>query len=66
MKTETAERPFRCDCVKLTRAIRNKMYEETKYMTLDEQREQINQTGNAVWAEIERRRAELAAERQTG
>jgi hypothetical protein len=65
MNPKTTERPFRCDCVKLKRAIQSQIYEETKYMTPEEQLERINRIGNAVWAEMKRRRAELASETQT-
>jgi hypothetical protein len=66
METETAERPFRCDCVKLKRAIQAKIYEETKYMTPEEQREHFRQAGESFRAELDRRRATRATEKQTG
>jgi hypothetical protein len=65
MKNETAKTPFRCDCVKLKRAIQAKIYEETKYMTPEERRDRTRQASHAFRAEIERRRAELEAENQT-
>ena len=61
----TAKRPFRCDCVKLKRAIQAKIYEETKYMTPEERRERRRKNSEEFRADIVRRRAELAAESQT-
>ena len=61
----TVNRPFRCDCVKLKRAIQAKIYEETKYMTPEERRERRRKNSEEFRADIERRRAELAAESQT-
>jgi len=60
--TTTAKRPFRCDCVKLKRAIQRKIYEETKYMTPEEQRERRRKISETFRADIKRRRAGLAAE----
>ena len=66
MKTSaTNESVFRCDCVKLKRAIQRKIYEETKYMTDEEQRERTRKTSAKFRAEIERRRAELTLESQS-
>ena len=58
--TLSATRPFRCDCVKLKRAIQAQIYEETKYMTPEEQRERLRKNSEAFRADIERRRKELA------
>ena len=55
-----ATRPFRCDCVKLKRAIQAQIYEETKYMTPEEQRERLRKNSEEFWADIERRRKKLA------
>jgi hypothetical protein len=66
MNPETAEQPFRCDCVKLKRAIQAKIYEETKYMTPEEQREHFRRAGESFRAELDRRRAARMAEKQTG
>jgi hypothetical protein len=65
MQQATNEKPFRCDCVKLKRAIQRKIYEATKYMTPEERRERTQRASNEFWADIERRRAEMAAENQT-
>jgi hypothetical protein len=65
MQPETTEKPFRCDCVKLTRAIRNKIYEETKYMTDEEQMERTRRASVAFRADIDRRRAEIEAAKQS-
>jgi hypothetical protein len=65
MQPETTEKPFRCDCVKLTRAIRNKIYEETKYMTDEERRERTRQSSQAFRTKIDRLRAEIEAAKQT-
>ena len=61
MNTNTPPpRPFRCDCVKLKRAIQAKIYEETKYMTPEEQRERLRKNSEEFRKDIERRRKELA------
>ena len=67
MKTNTTDsaRPFRCDCVKLKRAIQAQIYEETKYMTPEEQRERLRKNSEEFWADIERRRKKLAKCRET-
>ena len=53
------------DCVKMKREIQAKIYEETKNMTPEEQRERLRKNSEKFWADIECRRAELAAEAQT-
>jgi hypothetical protein len=50
---------FRCDCVKLKRAIQAKIYEETKYMTDEEQQERTRRASERFDREIERLRAEM-------
>jgi len=55
-KLETNEQPFRCDCVKLKRAIQAVIYEETKFMTPEERRDYFRQAGERA----AQRRAELA------
>jgi len=65
MKPETIERPFRCDCVKLTRAIREMIYEETKYMTPEEQLDYFRQAGERA-AHRRAERAKLAESGETG
>jgi hypothetical protein len=59
-KHRATKKPFRCDCVKLKRAIQAKIYEETKYMTPEEQLDYFRQAGERAV----RRRAERAAENQ--
>jgi len=56
MTHEMIERPFRCDCVKLKRAIQAKIYEETKYMTPEEQREYFRQAGEEFWSKLDHSR----------
>ena len=58
--TTVTEPPFRCDCVKLKRAIQAKIYEETKYMTREQVREYTRKASEEFWAGVERCRAELA------
>ena len=69
MKTNTTnESVFRCDCVKLKRAIQAKIYEETRYMTPTEVQERLRRAGERFDTEISRRRAERerqASESQT-
>jgi hypothetical protein len=48
------------DCVKMKREIQAAIYEETKSMTPEEQRERLRKNSEQFWADIERRRAELA------
>ena len=48
------------DCVKMKREIQAQIYEETKNMTPEEQRERLRKNSEAFWADIERRRAERA------
>ena len=59
--TTIPEPDFRCDCVKLKRAIQRKIYEETKYMTRDEVREYTRKGAE----EFDRKFENLRAERQT-
>ena len=59
--TTAPEGEFRCDCVKLKRAIQAKIYEETKYMTREQVREYTRKASEEFWAGVERCRAELAA-----
>jgi hypothetical protein len=66
MKLETAERPYRCDCVKLKRAIQAKIYEETKYMTPEERREHIRKGAERFDEEQRLRRAAKVPKKQTG
>jgi len=61
-KPETTEPPFRCDCVKLKRAIQAVIYEETKYLTPEERREYFRQAGERA---AQRRAEHRAAEHQT-
>jgi len=60
MKHNTTAPDFRCDCVKLKRAIQAKIYEETKYMTREQRREYDRKASEEFWAGVERCRAELA------
>jgi hypothetical protein len=53
------------DCVKMKREIQAEIYEETKHMTWEEQREYFRKGAERFDAYIERRRAELAAEAQS-
>jgi len=53
------------DCIATKRRIQAEIYEETKHMTLEERRERSRRTSEEFWADIERRRAELALESQT-
>ena len=46
------------DCVALKRKIQAEIYEETKHMTWEEQRERLRKNSEEFWADIERRRAE--------
>ena len=59
------EPTFRCDCVKLKRAIQRKIYEATKYMTPEEKCERTRKASEEFWMGVERIRAELALETQT-
>jgi hypothetical protein len=49
------------DCVEMKREIQAKIYEETKHMTPEEQRERLRKNSEEFWADIERRRAERQA-----
>ena len=60
MKHEMTEVAFRCDCVKLKRAIQAKIYEETKYMTQEEVREYTRKGAEEFDRKVERYRAERA------
>ena len=60
MNPNTTTPVFRCDCVKLKRAIQAKIYEETKYMTWEEEREYIRKGAEEFDRKIERIRAERA------
>ena len=53
------------DCVEWKRARQAQIFEETKHMTLEERRERSRQASERFWADIERRRAELAMENQS-
>ena len=53
------------DCVAMKREIQAKIYEETKHMTPEEQRERTRQASERLWADIERRRNELTPQAQT-
>ena len=57
----TFEPPFRCDCVAMKRSIQAKIYEETKHMTWEEEREYYRKASEEFWSGVERCRAELAA-----
>ena len=59
-KPETDWHPKVCDCVAMKRKIQAEIFEETKYMTLEERRERLRKNSEEFWADIERRRAELA------
>jgi len=59
------EPTFRCDCVKLKRAIQRKIYEATKYMTPEERHKRTQKASEEFWAGVERHRSELAAECQS-
>ena len=50
------------DCVALKRKIQAEIYEETKHMTREEQRERLRKSSEEFWADIERRRAERTLE----
>jgi hypothetical protein len=63
-ETKATEPEFRCDCVKLKRAIQAKIYEETKYMTWEQEREYIRKGAEEFDRKLERIRAELAAEKE--
>ena len=56
-KLETDWYPEVCDCVGLKRKIQAEIFEETKYMTLEERREYDRQASERFWADAERRRA---------
>jgi hypothetical protein len=58
-KTSTPEPEFRCDCVKLKRAIQAKIYEETKYMTREQLNEYTRKGAEEFDRKIERLRAEM-------
>ena len=60
MKHNTTSPDFRCDCVKLKRAIQAKIYEETKYMTREQVREYTRKGAEEFDRKLERYRAELA------
>jgi len=49
------------DCVKMKREIQAKIYQETKDMTREEEREYIRQASERFWADIEHRRAKQTA-----
>jgi hypothetical protein len=57
------ENIFRCDCVKLKRAIQAKIYEETKYMSSKEVQERLRLAGERFDMEIESRRKEITERR---
>ena len=61
MQPNTTAPDFRCDCVKLKRAIQAKIYEETKYMTREERREYDRRGEEEFDRKIERIRTERAA-----
>jgi len=54
------------DCVKMKREIQAKIYEETKHMTPEEQRERLRKNSEEFWADIKRRRAEIAKQAAEG
>jgi hypothetical protein len=58
-KTSTPDPEFRCDCVNLKRAIQAKIYEETKYMTWEQEREYIRKGAEEFDKKIESLRAEM-------
>ena len=60
MQHSTTAPDFRCDCVKLKRAIQAKIYEETKYMTREERREYDRRGEEEFDRKIERIRTERA------
>jgi len=53
------------DSLQWKRERQAEIYEETKSMTPKEQRERLRKNSEKFWAEIERRRAEMAAQAQT-
>ena len=53
------------DCVEWKRERQTKIFEETKHLTLEERRERSRRASERFWADIERRRAELAAEAES-
>ena len=53
------------DCVKMKREIQAKIYEETKHMTWEEEREYIRKKAERFDRDVERIRAERATESQT-
>jgi hypothetical protein len=53
------------DSVRMKREIQARIYEETKHMTPEEQREHTRQASERFWADIERRQVALAAESQS-
>ena len=53
------------DCVKWKRERQAQIYEETKNLTPEEQRERLRKNSEEFWADIERRRAKLETEYQT-
>ena len=61
MKHNATVPDFRCDCVKLKRAIQAKIYEETKYMTREQRREYDRKASEEFDKKIERIRAERVA-----
>ena len=52
------------DSVRMKREIQAAIYEETKNMTPEEQQERLRKNSEKFWADIERRRTELAEESQ--
>ena len=60
MKHNTTTSDFRCDCVKLKRAIQAKIYEETKYMTREQVREYTRKGAEEFDRKLEHYRAEYA------
>jgi hypothetical protein len=53
------------DSVRMKREIQAKIYEETRHLTPEERQEYTRRASERFWADIDRRRAELAAEAQT-
>ena len=59
-KLETDCYPEVCDCVAMKRKIQAEIFEETKHMTREEQRERLRKNSEEFWADIKLLRAELA------
>ena len=63
--TTTPEPTVRLDCVAKKKRIQAKIYEETKHMTWEEEREYYRKASEEFWAGVEHLRAKRAAEAQS-